>query len=244
MRYYKIIKDKEFIGPVSSDNFIKYQPALQCFLRSDELAGEYVDFNCLLYRDTWMRPITQQRNFIQASIIAISEEEYNVYIEAMKNNEVIEEETEEEEPTPVTPPPVNPYEETSLKYIQDSKITEMSYSCRKTIENGFDMEIRGETYHFSLTTQDQLNLMNLNLMAQTEELIPYHADGEECTFYTADEINQIIAAATNFKNYQTAYYNSLKAYINALDTIEAVHEITYGTPIPDEYKSDVLKILE
>jgi hypothetical protein len=81
-------------------------------------------------------------------------------------------------------------------------------------------------------------------MAQTQDLIPYHADGEESTFYTAEEINQVIAAATSFKNYNLSYYNALKAYINSLDTIEAIAAITYGTPIPDEYKSDVLMVLE
>jgi len=81
-------------------------------------------------------------------------------------------------------------------------------------------------------------------MAQTEELIPYHADGEECEFYTPEEIREIIAAATSYKNYQVAYHNALKAYVNALDTIEAIAAIEYGTPIPDEYKSDVLRVLE
>jgi len=61
----------------------------------------------------------------------------------------------------------------------------MSYNCRKAIENGFDLILRGETHHFSLTTQDQLNLMNLDT---TAELIPYHADGESYTYYTAEEI--------------------------------------------------------
>ena len=128
--------------------------------------------------------------------------------------------------------------------MKSSKIAEMSSTCRQIIEQGFDLVLRGETHHFSLTTQDQLNLMSLNLMAQTEELIPYHADEEEVTFYTADEIKQIIAAATAHKNYQIAYNNALKAYINALDNIEDIAAITYGTPIPDEYKSDVLMVLE
>ena len=86
--------------------------------------------------------------------------------------------------------------------------------------------------------------MNLNIMIQTETLIPYHADGEEVTFYTVEEIQQIISAANTFKNYQLAYNNALKAYINDLDTIEAIAAIEYGTPIPDEYKSDVLMVLE
>jgi hypothetical protein len=86
--------------------------------------------------------------------------------------------------------------------------------------------------------------MSLSAIAQTEQLIPYHADGETCEFYTAAEINEIIAAATLLKNYNIAYYNSLKAYINSLETMENISTVTYGTQIPDEYKSDVLKVLE
>ena len=81
-------------------------------------------------------------------------------------------------------------------------------------------------------------------MAQTQTLIPYHADGEECVFYTNEEINEIVETATAFKIYHTTYYNALKTYINALETIEEIAAITYGVQIPDEYKSDVLKVLE
>ena len=86
--------------------------------------------------------------------------------------------------------------------------------------------------------------LSITTQTQTQSLIPYHADGEECEFYTIEEINQIISEATTFKNYHLSYYNSLKAYINTLDTIEAIAAITYGTPVPNEYKSDVLKVLE
>jgi hypothetical protein len=81
-------------------------------------------------------------------------------------------------------------------------------------------------------------------MAQTQSLIPYHADGEQCIFYTSEEINEIVETATAFKIYHTTYYNALKGYVNALDTIEAINAIEYGTPIPEEYKSDVLRMLE
>ena len=116
--------------------------------------------------------------------------------------------------------------------------------CRNTIEAGFDLELRGETKHFSLATQDQLNLMSLNVMAQTQSLIPYHADGEECDFYTAEEINEIIDTANAFKIYHTTYYNALKGYINSLETIEDIAAVTYGMEIPEEYQTNVLKALE
>jgi hypothetical protein len=38
-------------------------------------------------------------------------------------------------------------------------------------------------------------------MAETQNLIPYHSDGDLCIFYTAEEIKQIFTAANNHKIY-------------------------------------------
>ena len=81
-------------------------------------------------------------------------------------------------------------------------------------------------------------------MTQTQSLIPYHADGQECVFYSAEEINEIVDTANAFKIYHTTYYNALKIYINALETIEEISAIEYGVEIPEEYQTDVLKVLE
>lgn len=241
MKYYKIINNNEFIGVVTSRDFIKYSPRANCFLCADEVRGEYINLNAVLYRSTWMAPIVHAEPYVSAIITEITEEEYNTIREAINNNEeiLIEDDTEEEIPVIIPEDP-----DITLEFVRQTKLSQMSKTCRQTIENGFDLILRGEIAHFSLTTQDQLNLMNLSIMAQTENLIPYHADGEECVFYSADEINQIISAANTFKNYQLAYNNALKVYINDLDTIEAIAAIEYGTPIPDEYKSDVLMVLE
>lgn len=57
----------------------------------------------------------------------------------------------------------------------------------------------GETHHFSLTTQDQLNLITLSAMvSQGAEQVPYHADGELCKFYSVSDMLAIINQATNF----------------------------------------------
>jgi len=157
----------------------------------------------------------------------------------MEKNEVIADDTKEEEPVYI-----DPVDTASIDFIRSSKLTELSRACRAAIESGIDLELHGETHHFSLTTQDQLNLMSLSATAQTQDLIPYHADGELYTYYTAEEINSIVKAANDYKVYHTAYYNSLKAYVNALTTIEEIAAVTYGTEVPDEYKSDVLRVLE
>lgn len=73
--------------------------------------------------------------------------------------------------------------------------------------------------------------------------VPYHADGEECRLYTASEFFAIAEAATNFKIYQESYFNSLRIYINAMETIEELDNITYGMEIPEEYQTEVLKQL-
>ena len=246
MKYYKIIVNNTFIGAITSGAFLEENPRSHKLRLSTESEGQFVDYYGVLYRDYWMRPLFNDttRNFIQAKIEEITFEEYEVLKEAIDNNEpIIIPDDDDEEDEPILPPQDDDPDET-LEFMRSSKLSQMSKDCRTTIESGFDLDLRGETHHFSLTTQDQLNLMSLGTMVDTQSLIPYHADGEECIFFTPEEIKEIIAAAALFKNYQLSYHNSLKTYINTLDTIEAIAAITYGTPIPDEYKSDVLKVLE
>ena len=243
MKYYKIIQNGTFIGIINSNSFMRYQDSNEMFIGADETTGDLASCKDRLYRATWMKPMNQNITNLYESveITEISREEYLIFMKAIENNEVIEDQ-EEKIPIPVIPEIHNT--DVSIEFIRESKLNEMSYICRITIESGIDFEIRGETKHFSLTTQDQLNLMSAQTMAQTQTLIPYHADGEETDFYTKEEINQLAEAAAAFKVQHTTYYNSLKTYINALETIEEISAITYGVEIPDEYKSDVLKVLE
>ena len=244
MKYYKIIVDENIIGVVTDLGCFRFQQKHSMLERTSDQEAEYIGYNGTLYHAWWMRPIkTESYTYQLAQITEITEQEYNILAPI---SEPIPIEEEEEPPIELPEEPVDPTEEITIDYVRTAKISELSLNCRRTIEAGFDLDIRGETKHFSLTTQDQLNLMSLSItiQTQTQSLIPYHADGEECEFYTVEEINQIISEATTFKNYHLSYYNSLKAYINTLDTIEAIAAITYGTPVPDEYKSDVLKVLE
>lgn len=240
MKYYKIIQDKNCVGIANSNSFILYQPQIHSFTAADETTGDLVEYKNKFYRGLWMKPMTTDItiNYTIADIIEITKEEYIAFKEAFKENEIIEEETK------VEPEYIEPYvepEKEGVDFIRQSKLNEMSYACRQAIESGIDLQIQGENRHFSLTTQDQLNLMTLSAM---NEGVPYHADGQECTFYSAEELQQLMAAANKHKTYHTTYYNSLKNYINSLQTIEEIAAITYGIEIPDEYKSEVLKVIE
>lgn len=242
MKYFKLVENNAIIGVVTSRDFMHYEPLSDCYLRTDEQTGEYVTYNGRFYRSGWMQPYILNTKHKEVSILEITASEYEIYKTAFETNSIIEN-AQELQPDIVPEQPANIIDQESLDFLRQSKISEMSLQCRRTIEAGVDVELRMETKHFSMDTQDQLNLMSLGVMAQTQELIPYHADGETCIFYTADEINQIVAAATAHKVYHTTYYNALKNYINSLSTIEEIAAITYGTPIPDEYQSEVLKVI-
>lgn len=244
MKYYKIMIDKEIKGVVNSQNF--FIENYGKLISSTDSLGQFAEYEGKLYRDYWMQPIpNNRREYLDAIITEISMNDYFAYLQAKENNEaiIIDDDNEPEQEQPIISENIEE-QDALLESIRDFKLNEMSRTCRATIEAGFDLELRGEMHHFSLDTQDQLNLISLSEMAKTQSQIPYHADGELCVFYTSEEINQIVSVANTFKIKHTTYYNALKNYINTLETIKEITAIEYGTPIPEEYQSEVLRVLQ
>lgn len=243
MKYYRMIDENQFIGVISSDNFKRYNPISKLLLSSGETRGEYVRYDKKLYRDYWMAPTkTDDIKYKNVRIIEITEEEYNALNSIIESElEIPSEYTEEEESVQLVVPIINEDEVITLDAAKASKIKVLSAQCRATIENGFDLELDNTIHHFSLDTQDQLNLITLSVMAETENEIPYHADGELCKFYSASEIKAIVTAANQHKIYQTTYYNALKGYVNDLDNLEDIAAVTYGMELPTKYKTEVLR---
>ena len=256
MFYFKMIKENEFIGIACSDDFRKFQQKNSIILKSDPEHGSYIYYNGNYYRSRWMVPVNN--NFIkytEVDVIDIDEEEYNALASAIENNEEIEVEVQqEEEPIdeqsfeeivdePDVEEEVDP--DIAMEFVRSSKIKEMSVACRKAITDGFDLTLSDNvSHHFSLTVQDQLNLLTISsevLSGETEVI--YHADGEVCKYYSVEDATAIVNAATKHKTYHTTYYNSLKVYINSLNGITEISNIEYGVEIPEEYQSDILKSL-
>lgn len=247
MKYYKILDNNNFLNVATSDNFITKVPDNNWFLSSDEIQGELLSVDGYLYHDYWMQPISYNiRKYQIVQVIEITKEQYDALVEAIHANaEIVEPITEDEFENEITESTDFEEPDVTIEYVRESKINEMSRTCNQVIEAGFDITLSDNLqHHFSLTTQDQLNLISLSSMAANGmEAIPYHADGEICKFYSAADISEIVSQATAFKIYHTTYYNALKNYINSLETIEEIAAITYGTVLPEEYQSDVLKTL-
>ena len=147
--------------------------------------------------------------------------------------------------TPDPPQPPEPYVPT-LDEVKNYKHSEVSNTCQSTIFNGFDVELSsGETKHFTLTYEDQINLFGKQLQIEKgEENIEYHPSTtptSPCTYYSAADMTKIIETAFTFKSYHTTYCNSLYVWIDNCETKEDVDTIYYGIAVPDEYQSVVLQ---
>lgn len=189
-----------------------------------------------------MVPVTTDKFAYEiVDIIRIDKDEYDILYEAVENGDEIE--VEQEQVIPEEPPIIDPNEETTIDYVKSSKIATLSNTCNAVITHGIDVQLSdGNTYHFSLTTQDQLNLITLStLIAAGQTEIPYHADGELCRYYSVEDITIITETATAHKTYHVTYFNSLKAWVNAMDSINDIAAVQYGATIPEEYQSDILK---
>lgn len=244
MTYYKVIKDNEFVGIGTSYELRKYQLKHGILLVADDNTAQYIQINDKLYRDNWFKVLTTNTiEYETASISVIDESEYQQLFEAIDAGEEISNVTNDEDTYYQEDDNVVDSDSIiTLDYLKTQKIKEMSYYCNQAIVNGFDVELSdGRTHHFSLTVQDQLNLITLSsLAASGVDNIPYHADRELCEFFSVNDIQMIVKAATELKTYHTTYYNSLKLFIQSLVDRDDVANVIYGANIPDEYKSDVL----
>jgi hypothetical protein len=133
----------------------------------------------------------------------------------------------------------------SVEDVRTETVAQMSATCNAAIVGGVDVTLTGgETKHFSLTLEDQLNLLSLQgRVASGADSVPYHADGEECSYYSAADFALIADAATRWKLYQESYFNALRGYILALETVTELRGVTYGMDIPEAYRTDVLRAL-
>ena len=135
--------------------------------------------------------------------------------------------------------------DTDVEVVREAKIAEMSAACNKRIEEGIDVTLSdGEIRHFSLEVSDQLKISKLNDRAKagvTE--LPYHADGESCKFYTAEDVGAINTAMENCVEFNVTYFNSLRDYIRSMTEIADVNAVKYGIDIPVQYQSEVLQAI-
>ena len=90
MKYYKIIKNKEFIGVGTTLNLRRFQNKHQIILICNESQVQYIQLGDVLYRANWMWPeTTDSVKYEIADVIRIEKDEYDLLLNAVETNEEI-----------------------------------------------------------------------------------------------------------------------------------------------------------
>ena len=203
MKYFKIIKNNEFIGIGTTRDMRKFQKKHNVLLVCDENEAQYIQCGEDLYHATWMEAV--DGDCVIADVIRIEEDEYNCLLAAIESNEEIkfaEESVVEYELV------VDEVEELTVDYIRSAKLAELKYECNKAITDGFDMEFSdGETRHFTLSLNDQINLLT--------------------QAYFNEDMQVVIVVMNNFKVKHMNYLKELEDYVNSLTNIEEIAKVAY-----------------
>ena len=211
MKYYKIIKDKEFIGVGTTLNLRRFQTKHQIMLICNESQVQYIQLDDTLYRANWMWPEnTDSIKYEIADVIRIEKDEYDLLFKAVETNEeiVIEEEPIVEVENVIV-------EEPTIDYVRSSKISELKHYCNNAITNGVDIKLSdGETRHFSMSLEDQINLLTMAYL-------------NDESVYSKKDMKTIITKTNAYKNSHIAKFKKLKDRVNSLNTIEEVSAVNY-----------------
>lgn len=227
MRYYKIQKNDVIVGVGTTQDFRMYQLKHQIILFTKPDNVQFIQIGDLYYRDSvWMLPLSQEIpvELIEASVVEISEEEYNAYSSALEVQETIQPQIEEKKE-----PIKEDVTDADLEFVSDMKIKELSAECKKAIEDGLD--INGK--HYSFTVEDQLELQSIQPWVATGEKKLYHADGEPYREYNLGDLFEIYDKLQKNKEYHRVYFNKLKHYVMTLQTVADIGAIYYGIEIPE-----------
>jgi hypothetical protein len=237
---YKVLNDTTVLDVLDSIQYVKYQEVnkLIVICSKDEAMGILSSSSNQIWHLDELKafPVGE---YDTVDLEEIDEEEYEALYQLLESSKDGDNQTQGVEDNYIA-------STITLDFIKEKKIEQMSSECNSIITNGFDIKLSDKkTYHYTMTLEDQMNISSLEMQVKAGATqVPYHASGELCRMYSSDDILAIVEKGMTFKTYHVTYFNSLKNYINSLESKEAVRDITYGTSIPNEYKSDVLRLLE
>ena len=127
-----------------------------------------------------------------------------------------------------------------VEQVREAKRQEIGLACAAAIYAGVD--VGGS--HYSLTEHDQMELTaQYTLVKEGAPAVPYHADGELCRMYPADEFTALARTATAHVFYHRTYCNHVNAWIARAEA-EELAGIVYGAELPEDLAASMAAILE
>ena len=129
--------------------------------------------------------------------------------------------------------------EDAVPVMRTAKLQEVGAACSAAIYAGVDVD----GAHYSLTEHDQTELMaQYTMVKEGAAAVPYHADGQLCRMYPAEEFGALAQAATAHVFYHRTYCNHLNAWIRRAG-LEELEGITYGADLPEDLAAGMAAIL-
>lgn len=234
--YYKALIDENIVDVYDQLQYVKYDEKSKMILRCDvnDNPQGIIQRNGEKIYQVEGRPSLpgEFENVILMEFEGV--ETYLALVNALNENQYVKEPEDEQ-----------PGNSQDIELVREAKLKNMSRACEQIITNGFDIVLSdGVSHHFSLEMADQIMISILAGKAMAgEKQLPWHANGEACQFWSAEDIIAINTAMESLITFHQTYFNSLKMYILSLNDLTEITNINYGCEIPLEYQSDVLKVL-
>lgn len=116
---------------------------------------------------------------------------------------------------------------------------EIGLACSAAIYAGVDVGKR----HYSLMEHDQTEIMaQYTTVKEGAAAVPYHADGELCRMYPAEEFAALAQTATAHIFWHRTYCNHVNAWIGRAD-LEELMGIVYGAELPEDLAASMAAVI-
>lgn len=232
---YKVLYNNITIDVIKKPIYCKYLNSGRT-LRTDKVSA-----NCIVSSDgsgfyhLVGKTPTMPDEYKSVELISIEKEEYDYLCSLITKGEPLD---------------------VDLVKARKEKIAEMSAMSEQAIYAGTDITLSdGKTYHFSLTGHDQTKIGFLATAAQTAQMLesmglptnetgkdyPWHADGEDCIFYSRQDMIMIGTTMQAYITYHNSYFHALRNYIEQMNNPLKIMEIEYGVEVPRIYCGEVYK---
>lgn len=127
-----------------------------------------------------------------------------------------------------------------LEQVRAAVKQEIGLDCSAAIYAG--ITVGGS--HYSLTEHDQTEIMaQYTTVKEGAAAVPYHADGELCRMYPAEEFTALAQAATAHVFQHRTYCNHVNAWIQRAD-LEELAGIVYGADLPEDLAANMAAIIK
>jgi len=123
----------------------------------------------------------------------------------------------------------------NIDYVRKHKIIELKEICGQVIENG--IEFNGKQYSAKL--EDQISIGTLIQIAKLGGNLPWHANGESCEIFTAQDFLELSDNIMAHVIYHQTYMGGIKKYLNSLEDINLINNFNYGDALTEEIELDI-----